>query len=662
MIRKWKRVWPYAGVAIVAAVALSHVLLLAFIIAHRITFPLDLEWMEGGMLCHALQVVRGRPIYGPPSADFISFLYTPFYPVVVGLIGKVIGLSYLLGRVVSVAAFAGACALAFLAVRRHAGTTAMGVLGGTVTVGLICSAFPHTGAWFDLVRNDSLYLFLTVSALYLLLYYHQQWRWVGLAGLCMGLAFLTKQTASVFVLASGLALLLLNWRMLWLYVPVVGLVAGGSVWVWNQLTEGWFWRYVFELHQQHDFYWHRLWPKTEVELFQAFPAVTMLMGAWILTVLLQMARGRRLTRLDRESVYWLGFALVGVAVAALGFATQWAEKNAYIPAFFFGALFAGVASTDLMRHIGGMRAGVTRRPALAGVVGALVGGGLAWQLATQLYQPSPHVPDARSRAAADVLLRRVAAYDGPVLIPYHPFYPYLVGKDTSYHRMGINDITRAGMPRPPAVAQRIRDGYYSAVFFDTPPWREPGLLRSYKFERYLPPEESPAVVTGFRTRPRYELVPKVFVPAPEGTRRVFDFEDGTYRGWKIEGVAFGSRPAGGPLDNQRMAGPFEGRYLASSQVRGVSAVGRLLSPEFRVEGEELRFRVGGGRSPKQLQVNLLVDGRRVHSATGTGNHIMREVSVDVSGYVGKSMRVELVDRRRGREGYLLFDDLRVVKR
>ena len=53
--------WIAAGLA--AAAGLLHIGLLCHVFAKRATYPLDLEWMEGGMLCHALRFMEsGKPL------------------------------------------------------------------------------------------------------------------------------------------------------------------------------------------------------------------------------------------------------------------------------------------------------------------------------------------------------------------------------------------------------------------------------------------------------------------------------------------------------------------------------------------------------------------------------------------------------------------------
>ena len=71
-------------------------------IAGRVGYPYDLEWMEGGMLHHALRIRLGLGIYVAPNVDFIPYLYTPLYPTLLALFGGPFGVSYALGRAVSI--------------------------------------------------------------------------------------------------------------------------------------------------------------------------------------------------------------------------------------------------------------------------------------------------------------------------------------------------------------------------------------------------------------------------------------------------------------------------------------------------------------------------------------------------------------------------------
>ena len=651
------------GLVLAAAAALAHVVLLLSILARRWGYPLDLEWMEGGMLCHALRVMEGHGLYQPPSVAFIPYLYTPLYPYLLAGLGKLFGLSYGLGRALSWCGLLVACAVLVRIIWRETPVALGGRVGrgllALLGLGLFAASFPHTGAWYDLVRNDSLYLGLVASGLYLLAYHQASAVKVLLAGVLLGLAFLTKQTSSIFILFAGAATLLLSWRRLVLLVPSVGLVAGVTVLVGNHLSAGWLWRYTFELHQGHDLRADWLWPKTELRWLKLMPASAVVVGLWMAYGLWCALRTRRLPRGDaRARAFWFALVPVGVAVSAVGFSTQWAVENAFIPAFYFTAIFAPIAFGQL---VGAGR----RRHALAGAGTALIiGGMLALQLLSQLYKPAPHLPTQRDRAAVAPLLAQLARYQGPLLIPYHPFYAHLLGKRTGYHQMGINDITRAGHRIPLELFQRLGAHYYDAVVLDSSPERRRdygSLLVHYKLAHYLRPEESPAVVTGYRVRPLYIFVPKRSgLPLAQGARQIFDFEDGSYRGWQLRGQAFGLGPAGGPSGNQGLAGPYRGRYLASSYVRGDRATGSLLSPPFSIDQPWLSYRIGGGRDEARLALRLLVDGvGEVHRATGRRSHLMERRWLDVSKYRGQTMRLELLDQASGGWGHLLFDDLQL---
>ena len=647
----------WSAASVVAAAGLAQIGLLLYIFFARLGYPFDLEWMEGGMLCHALRLMEGRPLYAPPDADFISYLYTPLYPALLAALGKVVGLSYGLGRLVSVLSFVGVLALGARAVWREAGGRE-GLLWGVAAAGLCAASFQHTGAWYDLVRNDSLYLLLVTAGLYTLRYHHRRWVTLAGASVLLGLAFLAKQTASLFIVYSGIALLVINWRRLPVHVALVAVVAGGTVLLWNHLSDGWFWRYTFEMHQGHDLYWERVWPETELKLLGFFPAVGGALGLWVLAAPAAWIAGRRVPPEDRSLLFWLGVALVGVAVSAVGFATQWAVANAYIPGLVFPSIFAAMVGASLA---GRWRTGRLRW--VSAGLALVVAGGLTWQMLAGLYAPRGHLPTAQDRQRGADLVALLRGVKGPVLMPYHPYYPVLAGKRPGYPQMGVNDVTRAGYPFPADIIGRITKRYYAAIILDNPPrGRYDFIFGEYKLDRYFRWNEVPKVVTGYEVRPTYLFVRKGPEPVPAGGRRVFGFEDGGYDGWEVTGTAFGTRPAAGPVWEQGPVGPFEGSFLVNSFHGGDMSRGSMRSPEFELDRPLLAYRVGGGRRPRELAVRLVVGGEVVHSDTGPGTDIMVTRKIDVRPHVGKRMRVELVDEAMGPWGHLLFDDLVLLAR
>src|SRR5687768_14574560 len=189
----------------------------------RASFPLDLEWMEGGMLLHAQRLAEGKNIYVAPSLEFIPYLYTPLYPALLAALSKLMPLGYLLGRLVSIAAFVGALALVFHAGLRQAleGSlrpwaqrlrwVAIEPVVAMAAVGAVATSFAFTGSFYDLVRADSLLLLLEAAALTAALFGIGP-RSAAAAGVLIALAFFTKQTASLLGIAIGFGLLASHWR------------------------------------------------------------------------------------------------------------------------------------------------------------------------------------------------------------------------------------------------------------------------------------------------------------------------------------------------------------------------------------------------------------------------------------------------------------------
>ena len=101
MTRSWRWLPTIIATAAVAVIALMHVGLLLHCFSARVGYPLDLEWMEGGMLCHALRIMEGKALYAEPSVEFISFLYTPLYPLLLAGLGKLIDSRVHLGAIIT---------------------------------------------------------------------------------------------------------------------------------------------------------------------------------------------------------------------------------------------------------------------------------------------------------------------------------------------------------------------------------------------------------------------------------------------------------------------------------------------------------------------------------------------------------------------------------
>ena len=483
-------------------VAAAQLGVLAWLFARRLTYSYDLEWMEGGMLCHAQRILDGKPVYAPPSLDFIPYLYTPLYPALLAALAKLTGgIGYLSARVVSVGGFLGALWLGGRFALRAGGSRA----AAFAAMALPAAAFATTGAWYDLARPDSLWLFLVTAAL-LVLYSAaripegearrggpRSHAFTALAALLMVAAFLCKQTASPFLIAGGVALLALDWRLVPTYVVVLAVAGLGSLWWLNHTSDGWFWTYVFKLHQSHLFYAKRAFVETPLHL-------AVLDGPALIVVPWALWRRR-----SPAVIYAAFLGACGVAVACVSFGTQWAFDNAFIPGVFFPALAMGAAGGALVSS----RKGELTPRLRPVVVYAL----LAASLALHPFDPRRFVPTARDRAAGKSLVERLRAAPGEVLIPFHPFYAQLAGKRTFLHRMGVMDIQAAGLWPPRGLAEATRAHRFALAVFDDRIdgnwflW--PEMQREYRVNERI---GGPHTVSGAPTVPTYVLVPNDRAP------------------------------------------------------------------------------------------------------------------------------------------------------
>ncbi|MEZ4382485.1 MAG: glycosyltransferase 87 family protein [Nannocystaceae bacterium] len=184
----------------VELLALAWAAALALVFAARITYPLELEWMEGGSLHHALRLLRGEAIYAAPSIDFVPFLYTPLYPGLLALLASLgLPLGLALGRAVSVAAVAAIAAGLWRLVAAEGKPRAH----RAAAVGLFLAGYVFAFRWYDVARADAVMYALLLWGALLIRRADGGWRRPLVAGLLVALAFWTKQTAAVLIVASG---------------------------------------------------------------------------------------------------------------------------------------------------------------------------------------------------------------------------------------------------------------------------------------------------------------------------------------------------------------------------------------------------------------------------------------------------------------------------
>ncbi|MCA9700182.1 MAG: DUF2029 domain-containing protein, partial [Myxococcales bacterium] len=479
---------------IVAGLSILWAIVLAIVFALRIGFPLELEWMEGGTLQQAWRVQQGLPVYGPPTPDFVPFLYTPLYPALVAALGKIFPLDYPLARAISVLSVIAICLALWRLVRYEQKPRSHAALA----IGLFLSGYVFGFRWLDIGRGDTLFLALLMWGLTLLRQSEPEddpnprhgWRRAVLAGVLVALAFWTKQTAAVFVLVSGVAGLIAAPRRVWAYAGTIAVIAGGGVLLGQWLTDGWLWTWIYETHQAHAFNVERFRKKTWGMFLHASPFIAALWvalagaGAGV-----ALRRARQLRRLVREyrttdgplrawaracwlglragrgPIYWGLLTIAGLLVSALGYSTQFAEPNAFLPGICMGAAFLAVALPDAAAPAFMGLTGPRRVLEFVGLL--LIAAQLTFALLVEpLYQPiqdrglreglkdsyawqdpARTIPSTAQREAARQLRQTIETLPGErggeLLALHRAWWPIMAGGRGSVGAMGINDVDDA---------------------------------------------------------------------------------------------------------------------------------------------------------------------------------------------------------------------------
>ncbi len=483
---------------------------LGWTFARRLAYPYDLEWMEGAMLLHALRLRQGLPLYAPPSLAFSSFAYVPLQPAIVAAVSVPVGLGYATGRAVSIAGYllALGCAYGFL---RETETPRPLALGG---LAVSAAAFAPCGAWYDLVRIDSLWLGLMAAALWAAWRARDSTRAAVVAGLLLAAALFTKQTALPFIGIALLLLLVAHPRRAVIAGATMGAAALAAGLALQRATGGWFWTYAFGLHQRHDFdpWLGYVLAPLRVALILG-PALALV--PWVLR-----APGGRL---DRTVVAVLGIFAAAMVATIRGAGPPWGYANTFIPAAFFGGVLLALAAARVARREGraALAAATLMALSVAGAPGGFVwaadrlwpGAGLALPTG---YDPRAYVPTEADRGRGDALVARLRATPGAVFVPFHPFYAWRAGKTPTLHAMNLADLNAIpGLGTPRDVVEAIRTRSFALVVLDVEGegaaaeaeamGQFPRLAGNYEVVERI---EGPRVFSGAPVRPRLLLVPR----------------------------------------------------------------------------------------------------------------------------------------------------------
>lgn len=432
------------------SIGVTLVAFFVYVVVQRFRFPVELEWMSGGVFDHIERVRNGQPLYAPPSAEFIAFIYPPLYVWVSAFMARFASL-YVASHLVSLVATTCTAVCVYRIAKRLGATRYWSV----VAVLLFFAAYSYTGYWYDLERADALLMaMLTLGAAFAL----ESEGSVGalVSGVLIGGAFFAKQPASIFFVA-GLAGLALARR----FRRAAFFALGGALGVLPLLvylhvtTGGWFEYYCLKIPASHGI---------DPKLFTVFFVLDLsrafaLTGA---TVAALVAFGRGVFGSFRGRPIEERSAFFGALLAAsfLTSATSRLHPGGWFNVLMFWSTFACVAVAVVASELEARAKGTSA----ARSVSALVLGAALLQMGGFAYDPGEACPNEGRVRDAAIVAARIGELEksGDVIVPGRGH----LTKNRHFHAMALMDVLREGKPLPKDLVDGLEQRRYAAYVVD----------------------------------------------------------------------------------------------------------------------------------------------------------------------------------------------------
>jgi 4-amino-4-deoxy-L-arabinose transferase-like glycosyltransferase len=458
----------------------------------RISYPFELEWMEGSMVEHVQRVAAGTQLYVQPSLDFVPAIYAPMFYYISAIVATFVGDGFFPLRLVAFSASLGCFLMIYLFVRRESG----GHFVAFLATGLFAATYKISGFWFDVGRVDCLFLLFVLIAAYLIRF-HSSLLSDLLAGALMSLGILSKQNGLVVAIALAIYCILTRRVRAAAFIGSILLVVGIFTLYLNKVSDGWYMFYVFDLPQQHGY------AKAFLVMFWVRDLLAPMFLATVMTLLyvfVQRGTGNR----QQFKFYALFF---GGLIAA-----SWMARlklggyfNVLIPAYAALAIGFGLAAQLLINYLRDKSLNDTPRLATeTSSVGWPRNSGLDSKNLLMLcyillilpfshlfYNPAYAVPTKQDVQAGRDLVHQIEYFPGDVFLPYHGYIPSLAGKPPHAHIAAIRDIfngkdTRLQTELLKEIEDAIQQRRFSAIILDESPdrmlFRDVGLEKHYMLQ------------------------------------------------------------------------------------------------------------------------------------------------------------------------------------
>src|SRR5258706_1459799 len=476
--------------------AVAYLIIYLWVAYHRLQYPFDLEWIEGGMADQVQRIVNGESIYVAPSINFVPFLYPPLYFYFSALASIALGGGLFPLRLVSFIASLISFTSIYLIVHDETKNSYAALL----SAGLFVATFRVTGAWLDIARVDSLFLAFSLLVVYFVRggksFIHSI-----LIGILIAMAFLTKQTALIAFLPVVIYLFWQDWKYTLSLSFIAVLIIGTTTLILEHTSSGWYTYYVFRLlSQQTD------WEPWRFVSFWTDDLLVHLPLAILFTIFLFSMQKQARSFL----IKWLSILAGALAGSFVTRVKLGGYDNVLLPAYAAISILFGSGLNEALKIANQLYASYRSRIVLLIHISCLI------QLLILFYNPYDQVP---TKAAADQGYRLVpflSTVNGAVYPLDYVRLAALAGKKVYAHHSAIWDVVRGDKQTlgksllTEDLDAAIRQQLFDVIILDSD-WNYccSDISQYYTIDNYGYPNESVFyTITGWKRRPTYIFVAK----------------------------------------------------------------------------------------------------------------------------------------------------------
>jgi 4-amino-4-deoxy-L-arabinose transferase-like glycosyltransferase len=423
-------------------------LIIAFL---RIRFPFELVIFEGGVMEHVRRIISGQRIYVGPSWEFAPFLYPPFYYYVLAVIAKAFGLCLVPLRLFSFLLSLANFLLIFIFVKKES----KNIFAAFLACCLFAATFRIGNLIFDVIKNDTLFLLLLLSALYLLKFRSSHWPRL-LSGALIALAYLTKQTTLVIIAPILAYPFIVRIKYAFLFAATVIITIVGSSLFLDYLNHGWYNYYVFYLASSLGII------KRQAILFLGERLLLSLSIAFVTSIFYicaQMVKPK-----NKNAVFYPLLCISAIGGSLIATLYRGTSSNSFLPAYAVLSILFGLGISQMLEMISTIALLKTRKMLEVWLYTCCI-----LQFVCLVYNPFTVIPTAEHLKANKSYLKSLREIKGEVFLPWHGYLATLAGKNNSLHIYPLHDIivkNQKGVVREQLIRdirQAIREKRFAAI-------------------------------------------------------------------------------------------------------------------------------------------------------------------------------------------------------